>query len=266
MSMTTDELYAKLTASNETQTKILTEKIESVIGPIEKQIQECQHAVAKLSEITIQQERRLRKNNIVVFGLPTFKNLLNDSLETLNNLLGLKITVSEINNIRIIGKVSTVNRPVLIEFISYLTKADIYKNVSKLKGTKISIAHDLCTADRDRHRILVKHLKIAQSRNLVAQIKGYKLVVDGKLFTAEELEQGAGTTDCEDTTSEYDVGDNRDDQLNQEEDCDATKTTPEQLAKKRKFVKNAKPIVFTEEVIASGPDNRIVTRKVAKTL
>ncbi|CAG9825698.1 unnamed protein product [Phaedon cochleariae] len=91
------------------------------------------------------------------------------------------------------------NRRILIEFITYLKKQTIFKNVSKLKGKKISILHDRCEEDREKQNVLLRHHKEARKRNKQTRIKGLKLEIESKLYTPEELEY----TDSEKEGEEY---------------------------------------------------------------
>ena len=58
--------------------------------------------------------------------------------------------------------------------MTYLKKDQIFKNCSKLKGTKIIISQDLCIEDRKDQKLLVQHLREARSQNHQAKIKGKK--------------------------------------------------------------------------------------------
>ncbi|CAG9763536.1 unnamed protein product [Ceutorhynchus assimilis] len=174
-------------------------------------------------------ERKLRKNNIIVFGIPRCSDILNNTISALNNLLGVDIKVDDINNITQLG--NTANSPILIEFISFLKKSSLFGHVSKLKGTKISIANDLCPEDRENHRILVKYLKEAKGRNLNAKIKGNKLVIDDTAYSIEDLE-AMPESEAEISDSEtIGTGNNL---LSQ---AAGNQSSPEQTVKKRKRVK-----------------------------
>lgn len=254
--MTTNELFAKLTEANDAQTKLLTEKIESTFTSFKTQLRTCQINIDKLNHNAIQYERRLRKNNIVIFGLTTSDNLLEDTLKTLNNLLGCKLCTSDVNNITILRKNNTGAGPILLEFISFLKKVEVFKNVSKLKGTSVSISNDLCPEDRDNHRVLVKYLKEAKFKNLPAQIKGNKLVIDGKIYTVDELR----TEESEEVSEKSDSEEDATGQLVENTAHTSTnKRTPEQPAKKRKYIKNQ----TTDPEVKSAIDI-ILTRNAAK--
>lgn len=130
------------------------------------------------------------KKNIVIFGLNkkreeiTAENVCLD----LNQLLEIDLNVNDFSDIYPLGK--TENSPIKIEFISNLKKKYLMKNCRKLKGKKISIAHDLTRKQRAENKILRKHLFLAkqEEKSQDCFIKGNKLHVNGETYEAGELE------------------------------------------------------------------------------
>ncbi|KAG5858441.1 hypothetical protein JTB14_002805, partial [Gonioctena quinquepunctata] len=134
--------------------------------------------------------------NWLGFGLFTsndWENLLNTTLEQLNIIFGCKLDERDINNIHLIGKKNTI----IVEFISNLQKQKIFKHLYKLKGTGISITHDLRPEDRELNRNLVHHLKEARAKNQKAHIKNFKLFVNAVPYTIEELENPTDSLNTE---------------------------------------------------------------------
>lgn len=145
----------------------------------------CDHLINRCLNL----ERTTRKNNIIIFGLSIDNHdisLLEFALNKLNSLLEIDLRESDINNIFIIK--SDKGDLVKVEFISYLKKNLIFKNITKLKGTKIFIANDLCIEDRATQKILQQHLKLARSKNYFAKIKGQTLIINGEVYTAQKLQ------------------------------------------------------------------------------
>lgn len=60
-----------------------------------------------------------------------------------------------------------------------------FAKVQELKGTGISIAHDLTPDDRIARKILYKHLITAREQDSNAKIKDDKVLVDGNLLSIE---------------------------------------------------------------------------------
>lgn len=164
-----------------------------------KLLQSNENRVKKLEQRCLYLERRLRRNNIVIFGLSIDgTDLSNQTLLKLNSLLDLNITIRDINNIHKIGKNSTP--PIVVEFVSFLQKKEIFSNTEKLralKGTGISISNDLCEEDRRKQKILRKYLKSAKEENRQARIVGDKLEIDKELFTISDLEDSDDDTETE---------------------------------------------------------------------
>lgn len=156
-----------------------------------------------LEKRCIQIERKLRRNNIILFGLTLDgSDLVNQTIVKLNQLFNLNITTSDLNNIYRIGKGSS--SPIVVEFTSFLKKREIFKSPEKLKalkGTGVSVANDLCKEDREEQKILRRHLSEAKRRNEDARIIGHKLEINKIAYTVSELEA---------TDTEYEAENNSD--------------------------------------------------------
>lgn len=202
--MTVNELYSKLVAHTNQQTKLIKDEIHESVNEISNKVVGIQRKLQETNDRCLHFERVIRKNNVMIFGLNTNPDdgFLQKTLDTLNQYLETDILASDINNIRRIGKGQ--KQPVILEFISYLKKVSLFKNVGNLKGTGIGIAHDLCKEDREKNKILVKYLRKARSESSKANIKGDKLYIEGKPYTADELQNAEGEfiSESEDGNSE----------------------------------------------------------------
>lgn len=163
---------------------------EEKINKLELQNQQLQTSITKL-------QRRIKKNNIVIFGTKNLEeNLWVTILELFKNTLEIDISEKDINDIYKIGK--NENNPVVIEFISFQTKLLVLRNAKKLKGKNISISSDLCFEDRENNKILAVHMKEAKKKGLQAYIRGNKLIVGKDVYTAKQLSiTHLSTTDSE---------------------------------------------------------------------
>lgn len=133
-------------------------------------------------------ERNLKKNNIIIFGLENQDTSSLAITEKLSTLLGVVVRESDLNNSYPVGK--TEKPPVKVEFISYLKKLDILKQCRKLKGTGITISHDLTLEQRREHKILKHYLnKSRENPTHRSFIKGNKLYVNDTVYTVNELEE-----------------------------------------------------------------------------
>lgn len=191
--LTNQELFIKLEQVINTVSSELKEEIKSIKNSINQKIENLERKLQKIEEKIVSIERANRKNNIVIFGLKTNQeNLLRTTLSQLNRIFGTNIQEKDINNLYIIGKKDTV----IVEFISYIQKKNIFRQLFKLKGTGITISDDLRPEDRKLNKNLVKHLKEARAKNQKAYIKNFKLFVNGTPYTIEELENPTDVDTC----------------------------------------------------------------------
>lgn len=191
-----------LSQANKIQSEELLKEIKAGVT---KQLREPYERIEKLENKCLLWERKLRKNNIIVFGLDNVNNsdLAKYTLEKLNDVLDLNFNINDINNVYKIGR--SEKPPVIVEFISYLKKIEVFKDIEKLrslKGKNVSISDDLCKEDRETQKTLRKHLIIARGQNQQARLKGNRLEIEGKLYTVSDLEGEAAEDSSSDTDSD----------------------------------------------------------------
>lgn len=188
--LTNSQLYGLLVKVIKNQTEELKAEINKNIQDLSKKVDSVESKVETLQNKILSLERRSRRNNVIIFGMNVDKlNLLNNSLEFLNKTLGTNLQRNEINNIYLGGNKTKDKHHIVIEFISYLQKQSIFKNIGKLKNSGVAIVNDMCFEDRQTQRVLKDHLKNAKSQNHQVKIKGSRLEIDGKLFTLEDLKK-----------------------------------------------------------------------------
>lgn len=161
----------------------LKHNIESINCSLHASQKKIEENCRKIEQQLIYQDRKIRKNNIVIFGLQLPKEtILRDTLIKLNLTLDLSLNEHDVNNIYYKG-----NKCLVVEFISFLKKLDVIKNTRKLKGSNIFISHDLSPDDRALNKVLYTHLKKARTNGHSAYIKNFKLYINDKAYTPEEL-------------------------------------------------------------------------------
>lgn len=185
-----EEIKALITNSKqELQTAI--KQLSATIDNLHKTVTDLRGQNCNLERRLEGLERQSRKNNIIVFGLENTNHrnteLANWIISKLESLLEVTVSLQEINNVYYIGKHDSPNRPVIVQFSSYLTKIKIFKNLFKLKGKNISISHDLSPEDRKINKVLVSNLKEAKSKKLAAYIKGNKLHIGEEVYSYQQL-------------------------------------------------------------------------------
>nr|CAI5843840.1 unnamed protein product [Callosobruchus analis] len=227
--LTAAELKILMQQANNTQTEELKKQLSISIKAITDTVAESKDRINKIETSVKQIERKLRRNNIVIFGLQIKNkdNLLLETLDELKNLLSIDLTPGDINNI---FQVDTEKSPIILEFISLLKKQLVFKQVQKLKGTGVAIANDQSHEDRQLQKELVHHLKQAKQQNLHARIRGTRLEVSNRLYTIDELKSIENGT-FEDSADEVDGDDGS------APDCHHAQQDKIQEEKKRKRAK-----------------------------
>lgn len=179
-----ENLYLELTAS----VKILNNKI----GELQSENKHLKDRVELL-------ERKGRRNNIIIFGLAIAENtnVVNFVAQSLSDLLKIQVTRGEINNAYLVGQKALNVRPVIVEFVNFTKKTEIFKNCNKLKGSAVSISNDLTIKEREVTRVLVRNLKEARGKKLSAKIKNNLLYIGDDIFTYEQLLNKSNTLEDE---------------------------------------------------------------------
>lgn len=163
------------------------EKILDVIGLLKTNIQKIENNQQNLEERCKKLEKNLRKNNILIFGLnkPDSIPLPKYVIDNLSQLLDIDINERDINNLY---QLRNVKIPTIkVEFVTYLKKLSVLKNCYKLKGKQIFIAHDLSPEEREDHKILTAHKKLAKSKELNVKIIRNTLKINDEIYTVDQL-------------------------------------------------------------------------------
>lgn len=179
----------------------LTREIEKLKSDHSEQISKFFGIINKLEDCNCQLkqrvdflERKIRKNNIVIFGLPDSdlkgSALVDWFVKEIKSLLLIDLSKSDISNAYFKGKQSR-KKVLVVEFSNYLTKTIVLKNAYKLKGKHVSMTHDLSKADQEINKVLVSNLKEAKAKKLVAYIKNNCLHIGEEVFTYDHLKNQA---------------------------------------------------------------------------
>lgn len=214
--MEKDEIYQLIIKANAQQTgeikKGIQEEVDKCVHYFKEENEKLREEINHLKNRYQTLERKVRKNNLIIFGLKSDqKNFIKDTLAKINSVLGADIVEGDLNNIYSIGK--STSPPIVLEFVSFLKKASILKQASKFKGTGISISNDLSKEDREEQKILSSHLKTAKEQYPNAKIRRNKLIIGKDTYTVEQL------LELEKTSEK-----NIDHQSSNEEDSSSTET------------------------------------------
>lgn len=183
------------------QFKSISEKLESLSAEVHEKFSETNQRLERLETENARlayhlkiAEKKLKGNNLIFHGVEestdeTSAKLIDAIKRILKDHLEVNINTFDITNIFRLGKKSGGKpKPVLVSFLSKLTKTEITKNRRKLKGTKIFMNEDL---EREELEILLTYRKEAKQKKQKAIIRGSKLEIDGRLYTIEQLQTGS---------------------------------------------------------------------------
>ncbi|CAH1113869.1 unnamed protein product [Psylliodes chrysocephalus] len=185
--LSNSQLYDLLIKAIKDQTEVLMSEINTNIQDLSKKAETVDTKVCMLQDKLLVLERKCRRNNVIIFGLKVDEsNLLNNTLDLLNNIFGPIVSKNDINNIYIGGQKQN-KQHIILEITSYLKKQELFKNTAKLKNSGVAIANDMPYEDRKVQRVLKVHLRNAKRQNHQARIRGNKLEIDGKFFTLDDL-------------------------------------------------------------------------------
>jgi hypothetical protein len=138
-------------------------------------------------------ENNIRKSNIIVFGLSEVEGgnePINDFVNFSRYKLNVNIDRSDIGQAYRMGK-NFGKRPLFVSFVKCGTKADVMKNVSKLKGTNISVSDDLTKTARAKRKFLLGCASQARAAGFQVKVRNENLLIDSTLLNYSQLkEQG----------------------------------------------------------------------------
>lgn len=156
-----------------------SEELENKVVSLEAENKNLKNRLVNL-------ERKIKKNNILIYGLTTENtSVIETVINLINTKLNVKLCKNEINNCYQNKKLNS--EPIFLELTSYIKKAEIFGNAYKLKNSGIGFTDDLCFEDRQERKQLVQHLKRAKNNDLKAHIKNNKLIINGEAFTLSDL-------------------------------------------------------------------------------
>lgn len=208
-------LQQLLDAMNKEVKKVLAEKdmatgedirgLEKKIDGVTKDFGELKEEVMrlKIQEKTVNNrldflETRLRRNNIIIRGLPSKaeEDIEMVVKEVFKNILKVDIE-KNIKDIYQLGRRHPTQGPILVEFNSYKDVTQVMKHGKNLKGTQIIMHKDYPEAIRQRRRKLAavrrEILKIDNSQPVLLRLDC--LIFQNKKFTWEEERLCVGEED-----------------------------------------------------------------------
>ncbi|KAK9685442.1 hypothetical protein QE152_g38045 [Popillia japonica] len=149
---------------------VIEEKMSVLINKYEEKITDLREEISDLKNKNLQIEKECnkkvdtleqhsRRNNLRFFGLEEAdnENVENLIVAVLSQNLNVKVSASCIDRCHRVGKkVKDGARSIIVKFASWKFKNEVFRNKSKLKGTKIRIAEDLTKRRVTEMKLLIE--------------------------------------------------------------------------------------------------------------
>lgn len=148
-----------------------------------------------LRQVIDELETPARRNNILLFNFPESRNesidkLMDNFISLSKDKLEIELQKTEIDYIRRIGKPNNRSpRPVLIKLVTSWRKHEFLSSNPKLKGEGMNFAEDLPPKVRRLRKDLIPYMLEARQLGHRATLRRGKLMVDGELYTLEQLKK-----------------------------------------------------------------------------
>lgn len=211
----------KAVQSIESTTKSTNDKLskfEDMMGLLMERQEKVESAVLQQNERMDNQERLLKKNNIVLYGVEegegkeSFEVLEEKVISMFREIIVVNINLSDINYIRRIGrKNGNQFRPIVVSLVSFRKKMEILTNKRKLKGHNIFINADLIKKDREERKQLLDHARRLRNEGKTVEVRGTRLFVQGVNYGINQLDDDyADLTahddpDCEEANNGHNI-------------------------------------------------------------
>ena len=123
------------------------EKFSSAVESLERRVDDLDNDNKALQEELDTMEQYSRHNCLVVHGIPETKEHTGEAvLQVFNDQLNVRVTPHCIDRSHRSGRFqpsSNKPRPVIMKFVSYETRRQVFSAKRRLKGTKIVITENL---------------------------------------------------------------------------------------------------------------------------
>ena len=127
----------------------------------DKQIKELKR---ELNVKTDQLEMYTRRNSLRIFGIPESdrENTDDKVIKMVTEKLSIPLQLSDIDRSHRVGaKISGKNRPIIIKFVSYRKRREIFQVKKRLKSTGITVREDLTKARLDVLQAAIQRFGLA---------------------------------------------------------------------------------------------------------
>ena len=123
-------------------------KKDKIIQDLKSEVDSLSTKVEKLEKLEDQNEQYSRRNCLLVHGIAEEKEEITDEviINTRNEKFVLQVTLRDIERTHRIGepkKTRGKTRPIIVKFVHYNDRNQVFRSKNKLKGQKISITESL---------------------------------------------------------------------------------------------------------------------------
>lgn len=186
---------AKSNSEIKQEIKDLRNNLNNEIVNLKTKCIELQEINQTLTNRVLAAERKLKKYNLIIYGVQGNELQTNETvLKLINQKLKISCNKKDIRDIYRIGnKIEGKARPVVIEVLNYELKIEILKNAKTeakiLKDCGVYFSQDYTPDDYEKRKFLYKHLQLARGKHYDARIKNNELVINGESYTYEYLKK-----------------------------------------------------------------------------
>lgn len=141
----------------------------------------------------VQLQRESKRKNIIIFGIDEANNedqkIQEHKVAEVVKITGVEFDAEKdiVETKRIGKKEENKIRPIMVELRNGNKRIDILKASKQLKRTKFSINEDFPRGVQEQRKVLRKHLISARELGKRATMRYNKLIVNGTVYTVEEL-------------------------------------------------------------------------------
>lgn len=141
----TESCLQKFSSNMESKMDAMFSKFDKKFECLQEMVSNNMRKLSAAEKKIDQLEQYSRKNNLRLFGIPEANSENTDNLivNLCKEKLGIDINKEDIDRSHRVGSDNKTTRAILVKFVSYRVKNDVYRKKKLLKGSKIVIKEDI---------------------------------------------------------------------------------------------------------------------------
>ncbi|XP_044760480.1 uncharacterized protein LOC123317918 [Coccinella septempunctata] len=176
--------------------ELIRDEMRREIGVLKEEINSYKIKVHRLEEENknlkekIQQmDKRSRRNNLIIYGIKSEgNNVEEETKKLLEDKLEINCPEEIIRDIYKLGKGEL--SPILLQAYNQKSIHRILNSAHKLKNSGVNLAPDYTPEEREARRTLVKRMREEKERGNQSYIRGNALIINNQKHTLEEIIAG----------------------------------------------------------------------------